>query len=274
MNIILKNVSSGYSSDKPVIKDLTLDIKEGRITGIVGPNGSGKTTLLRVLSGILPYSGEITFSDNDSSMELKNLSRIDIAKNLALMPQFSSIYFSYSVYDTVMLGRYAHSKTHHSKSIKDALGNMMGNPSAVDREMVNYALNITGLTKHSGSQLSELSGGQMQRVLLARTIAQSTPTILLDEPTNHLDLKYQKELMDYIVSWVHSDKNTENHSVIAVFHDISLAASICDDIILMKNGESIKNGPVSEVLTRNLINQVYDMDVASYLKKQLSIWND
>ena len=274
MNIILKNVSSGYSSDKPVIKDLTLDIKEGRITGIVGPNGSGKTTLLRVLSGILPYSGEITFSDNDSSMELKNLSRIDIAKNLALMPQFSSIYFSYSVYDTVMLGRYAHSKTHHSKSIKDALGNMMGNPSEADREMVNYALNITGLTKHSGSQLSELSGGQMQRVLLARTIAQSTPTILLDEPTNHLDLKYQKELMDYIVSWVHSDKNTENHSVLAVFHDISLAASICDDIILMKNGESIKNGPVSEVLTRNLINQVYDMDVASYLKKQLSIWND
>ena len=114
----------------------------------------------------------------------------------------------------------------------------------------------------------------MQRVILARTIAQSTPNILLDAPTNHLDLKYQKELMDYIVSWVHSDKNTENHSVIAVFHDISLAASICDDIILMKNGESIKNGPVSEVLTRNLINQVYDMDVASYLKKQLSIWND
>lgn len=257
MDISLDKVSAGYEKKNFILKDISVSFTGGGIWGILGPNGSGKTTLLRVLSGILPYEGHITL---DTDKELSSLSKRELARYIAMMPQFTSIYFSYSVYDTVMLGRYAHSG--------NSLGEMLGRLSKHDRVVTDAAIEATGLTEIKNHSISELSGGQLQRVMLARTIAQETPIILLDEPTNHLDLKYHIELTSYLDKW--SSLRTEvngisyPNTVISVFHDIGTAVTLTDNIILMKDGRIIKKGSTDEVLTRSLINDIYDVDAISH----------
>ena len=263
--IRLENVSAGYNKKTPVLKDISLVFEEGGVCGILGPNGAGKTTLLKVLAGLIPYSGSIQL---DAS-ELSSMSRKKHSRLIAMMPQFSSVYFSYTVYETVMLGRYVHREKN--------LGSIIGNASIKDKEIVEKALDQTGLTEISKKDLSELSGGQLQRVMLARTIAQETPVILLDEPTNHLDLKHHNELMDYLKKWsTHTteiDGTTHKNTAITVFHDLGASLLISDDIMLMKKGEVIKKGPLQETLTRDLLNVVYDTDVAEYYSNLLSTVN-
>ena len=252
MNIILKNITTGYRKESPIITDLSGEFSEGKIYGIIGPNGSGKTTLLRAISGLLAYSGSITLEDNDDKKELSDMKRKDIARHMALMPQFSNIYFSYTVYETVSFGRYVHGKR------KD------------DREYIENALEITGLSDIASTQLSELSGGQLQRVLLARTIAQDTPIILLDEPTNHLDMKYQKELMDYLYSWCKESESPNPRTAICVFHDIAMAAVICDELLLMQDGKCIAKGPKEDILSADLLNDTFQIDVFDYFQRKNS----
>ena len=247
MNITLSSVSAGYDKKNFILNDISTGFEEGGVCGILGPNGSGKTTFLRVLSGTLPYTGsiKITSGDTKEGAELSSLSRKELAR--------------YSIYETVMMGRYA-----HSTSFFDSLRNT----SSKDRDLVERALNMTGLTDISDKQLIELSGGQLQRVMLARTIAQETPVILLDEPTNHLDLKYHTELMEYLKKWstctTEIDGTTHKNTVISVFHDLGAALMISDDILLMKKGRLIKKGPVQETLTRDLLNDIYETDVFAY----------
>ena len=251
MDISLDKVSAGYEKNNFILKDISVSFTGDGIWGILGPNGSGKTTLLRVLSGILPYEGHITL---DTDKELSSLSKRELARYIAMMPQFTSIYFSYSVYDTVMLGRYAHSG--------NSLGEMLGRLSKHDRDVTEAAIEATGLTEIKNHSISELSGGQLQRVMLARTIAQETPIILLDEPTNHI------ELTAYLEKWAanHTEVNGRSYSntVISVFHDIGTAVTLTDNIILMKDGQIIKKGSTDEVLTRSLINDIYDVDAISH----------
>ena len=267
MNITLSSVSAGYDKKNFILNDISTGFEEGGVCGILGPNGSGKTTFLRVLSGTLPYTGsiKITSGDTKEGAELSSLSRKELARYIAVTPQISSVYFSYSIYETVMMGRYA-----HSTSFFDSLRNT----SSKDRDLVERALNMTGLTDISDKQLIELSGGQLQRVMLARTIAQETPVILLDEPTNHLDLKYHTELMEYLKKWstctTEIDGTTHKNTVISVFHDLGAALMISDDILLMKKGRLIKKGPVQETLTRDLLNDIYDTDVAAYYSAMLN----
>ena len=136
---------------------------------------------------------------------------------------------------------------------------------------VDKAIETTGLTELTDIQLSSLSGGQLQRVMLARTIAQETPVILLDEPTNHLDLKHHIELISYLRDWSkHSTEvagKTYPNTVISVFHDIGTAAILAENILLLKDGSIIKKGPAEEVLTRNLLNDIYDTDVIKYYEE-------
>ncbi|MBO5609467.1 MAG: ABC transporter ATP-binding protein [Eubacterium sp.] len=261
MKITLKNVSAGYDKKNFILKDISTTFEEGGICGILGPNGSGKTTLLRVLSGTLPYKGSIELYSNgaEKTAELDTLSRKELARYIAVSPQISSVYFSYSIYETVMMGRYA-----HSTSFLDSLRNT----SSKDRDTVEQALEMTGLSDISDKQLSELSGGQLQRVLLARTIAQETPIILLDEPTNHLDPKYHIELMDHLKKWssgtTEIDGVSHKNTVISVFHDLGAALMISDDILFIKDGFIIKKGPVQETLTQDLLNDIYETDVFAY----------
>ena len=256
--IELTDVTTGYEKGRNVLEGLSLTLNDGSFYGIAGPNGSGKTTLLRTLAGILEYKGSIRIDDS----ELSHLKRKDLSKYIALMPQFSSLYFSYTVYDVVLQGRYVHSG---SGRLLDLDGY-----SREDIRIAENAMEVTGLIDIKDRRLTELSGGQLQRVLLARTIAQDTPVILLDEPTNHLDIKYQKELMDYLSEWCKTDSR---HTVLCAFHDISLAATLCDEMIIIKDGRLAINGHPSDILSGEMLRDIYDIDVVDYMNRQLGIWS-
>ena len=180
--IKLEHVSAGYDKKNNILEDISISFDEGGVCGILGPNGAGKTTLLKVLAGLIPYTGNILIEDQ----ELSHISRKKLSGIISMMPQFSAVYFSYTVFETVMLGRYIHQD--------NTLGSMMGGASKRDKDITEETLEQTGLTELADKELSELSGGQLQRVMLARTIAQQTPVILLDEPTNHLDIMGKEAL--------------------------------------------------------------------------------
>lgn len=259
-----KNLVCGYGSKAdidPVIRDIDFHIEEGSRVAILGANGSGKTTLVRAIGGVLPYEGSLTLDGK----EIRNYKRKEIAKKLAIMTQLSQTYFSYTVEETVMLGRYLYSD------------NIFGIPTGKDKEVVERSLRRNGLWDIREKQIDELSGGQRQRVFLARTIAQETPILLLDEPTNHLDLKYQAELMDYLRRWSSETTTLEDgrvmcNTLIGVFHDINMALSICDHFLIMKKGEIIYFGDREGVIAGATLKEAYDMDVEEYMKRQFSLW--
>ena len=248
----LRNVSLGYGGDD-VVKDVSFELENNKSICIIGPNGCGKTTLLKAIAALLPFKGEIRI-DGTAVQRMKSK---DIARRISLMNQTSTVYFSYSVFDTVMMGRYVHVQ-----------GGFLGTPSKHDVEYVMKCLNDVNLIKEKDQEITKLSGGQLQRVFLARTLAQEPEIILLDEPTNHLDLKYQIELIDYLREWSQSG----GHSVVGVLHDINLAMRLSDNIMLMKDGEIAAIGETSEVVTSETLGNVYEIDVVGHMKESLRRW--
>lgn len=269
--ISVQSLSAGYGEDT-VIRNVSFDLKCGNRLCIMGSNGSGKTTLLRSLTGLLKYSGNITILGKD----LSKLKRREIAGMMAMMSQFSPVYFSYTVRETVELGRFArHDNERHQN------GRILPQASAQmlihDREIVDSCIEITGLKNIEKKQISELSGGQLQRVFLARCFAQESPIILLDEPTNHLDLKYKAELMEHLDNWSKGYTRTFDgmnvpNTLVGVFHDISLAASISSDMIFIKNGEVFSKGSKDQVFNSKVLKEAYGIDVVGYMNRQQSIW--
>lgn len=250
--ITLKNVSAGYNGID-VIKNISLSVKEGENLCILGPNGCGKTTLIKAIAGLIESKGNIEIDGKDIS----NMNRAEIGKNIAVMSQISSVYFSYTIYETVLLGRYLH--------IKD---NIFKKPSLKDKDYVDECLKTVGLFDIKSRQINTLSGGQLQRVYLARALAQEPRIILLDEPTNHLDLKHQAELIDFLKDW--SKEN--NHTVIGVLHDINLAMRLADSALILQNGKTKAYGKSDEIISSDLLNEVYDMDVVGYMIDSLKRW--
>ncbi|MCL2409289.1 MAG: ABC transporter ATP-binding protein [Oscillospiraceae bacterium] len=252
--LTLKNVSVGYTG-ADVVKNITLSVEQNENLSIIGPNGCGKTTLLKAVANLLPFKGDIEISGKP----VHEMSHREVSLKIALLSQLSGIYFSYSVFDTVMMGRYLH--------IKDKF---LGLPSDEDRESVMKTLEVMDLSKEKDRSITTLSGGQLQRVFLARTLVQEPEIILLDEPTNHLDLKYQIELIDFLKKWAQSG----NRTVIGVLHDINLAMKLSDNILVMKDGEIQVHGKVNAVINDSLLRQVYDIDVARYMRESLKIWEE
>ena len=248
----LKNVSVGYGGDD-VVKNVSLTVGDNDSLCIIGPNGSGKTTLLKAVAGLLPYSGGIELD----SVPLKKMKQRDISKKIAYLSQTSGVYFSYSVYETVMMGRYAHMN-----------GGFFGSPTDEDAEIVLECLRVVDLVGERDTEISHLSGGQLQRVFLARTLAQQPEIILLDEPTNHLDLKYQIELIEHLREWGLG----ERHAVIGVLHDINLAMNLSETILLMDDGMVHGLGPACEVISGDRLEAVYHLDVAGYMRESLKRW--
>ena len=247
----IKHLSCGYGGP-PIVRDVSFQVREGERLCILGPNGCGKTTLLRALAGLLPSQGVMEMEGTD----LRTLPPRHRAKKLALMSQLSPAAFDYTVYEAVMLGRYAHQR-----------GGLLAGESEADRGAVENSLQLTGTWELRNRLVTQLSGGQLQRVFLARTFAQDPQAILLDEPTNHLDLRYQVELIDSLRAWA----SRPGRCVVGVLHDINLALAFASTVLLLDRGsvlvcESIENFDL------DLLDSLYGMDVRDYMKTTLQRW--
>lgn len=225
---------------KPILDNLSCLIEKGKIYGIIGPNGSGKTSLVKnILRFVEAQKGNIVLD----KIDIKQYKQKDLAKKIALVPQNTGLECSFSVYDIIMMGRIP-----YQKRFADA--------SEVDKEIVQKAMQLTDCYELQEKNVATLSGGETQRVLTARAIAQDTQWLILDEPTSSLDVKHQIELMDSLKQLNESNEKT----IIAVLHDINIAATYCNRIIMMKNGQIHSNGNTQEVLTKENLSDVYEID--------------
>lgn len=249
MNITCKNMSAGYGKNK-ILCDINLVIDPGEKVFIGGANGSGKTTLLRVLSGLIPHEGEVLIDGK----EVSSMKRKDIAKLIALMPQTNEIYFPYTVNETVLLGTYATS------------GNSLFGTDPKAAQFAIKCMEDCGVLEFKARHLDELSGGQLQRVLLARTFAQRSPFLFLDEPGNNLDIKYRAELCDKLNSWAAGKTGDIDNTLVAVFHDLEQAKRCCTRAVMLKDGKIVFDGGINEGLKPEMLMEVYDFDVTSYSK--------
>ena len=223
--------------DKVVLREISLDVPAGQILALIGPNGAGKSTLIRAASGVVPVqSGRVLVDGKD----LSNLSLPQRARILAVVPQARQLGGAYSVWQAVMMGRTPHL-------------NWLGQEGDADKEAVRLALEQTCLDIFAERQISKLSGGEQQRVLLARALAQSTPVLLLDEPTNHLDLQHQTNLL----SLVRTLAKKKDLAVLMALHDLNLVSFFADKVALLVNGELRSLGTPQEVIQAANISAAY-----------------
>jgi iron complex transport system ATP-binding protein len=240
----VQQVSGGYSSEA-VLKDISFEVKTGELFGVLGPNGSGKTTLLKMISGVLPIqTGEILINGK----RLQEYSAKQLAQIIAVLSQHSSQSFSYTVKETVSLGRYAHQK------------GLFQTWSKEDEEVVQRVMKQIGVSKFQDKNIQALSGGEKQRVFLAQALAQEPEILLLDEPTNHLDLSYQKELLDFLKQWTSENRLT----VVSIFHDLNLAGLYCDRLLLLEQGRINIDHIPNEVLREERIRDVYHTEIKKH----------
>lgn len=235
-----------YGSVK-VLENVSFTVKEGDFVGILGPNGSGKTTLLKSISRTLkPYRGTILLNEAD----IYSLKSVDVAKQLAVVPQDSNIGFNFAALDIVLMGRNPHMSRFQMESSKDMA-------------IAKKAMLLTNTWQFAERPINELSGGERQRVIIARALAQEPKILLLDEPLTHLDIINQLEIMDLVKSLCDNEKLI----VLAVFHDLNLAARYCTSAIMLKKGKIFAAGSLEEVLTSENIKSVFDVD--AIVKKHL-----
>ncbi|ARF56831.1 ABC transporter ATP-binding protein [Streptomyces gilvosporeus] len=222
-----------------VLHDITLRAASGRVVGLVGPNGSGKSTLLRcVYRALRPSAGTVRLDGAD----LHALAARECARLLAALPQEARTEFDFTVTEVVAMGRLPHQRG-------------SGRASAADREVCERALARVGAARLAGRGFLSLSGGEKQRVLIARALAQEPRVLVLDEPTNHLDIAQQLEVLALV-----REKDTGSGgglTVLTALHDLNLAAVHCDDLHVIAEGRLVASGPPHEVLTPGLLAEVF-----------------
>ena len=238
-----------------VLHDVSCAFPPGTCWCVLGSNGCGKTTLLRAMAGLISHRGQVLLDGR----EIDGMKRRDLAGKIAVMSQVNTVYFPYSVYDTVMLGRYQHIRA-----------SLFGGPSQEDRATVERCLAFTGLSDLRRRRLDELSGGQRQRVFLAQALAQDPETILLDEPTNHLDIKHQVELVDYLRDWCADGQ----HTVVGVLHDVNLALRLSHNVLFMHEGRIVRSGSFTEIADAPFLRSVYGMDLSGFMRQSLALWQE
>ncbi len=232
----IKKLCVGYG-ERLVLNQLSLELPAGQILGVIGPNGAGKSTLIRTLSGILqPQSGQVQILGHC----LEQLNPTQRARLIAVVPQANHLPPAFTAWETVLMGRTAHL-------------NWLGQTSAQDEEIVRQAMQRTDTLDLANRRVGELSGGEQQRLLLARALAQAAPLLLMDEPTAHLDLQYQYHLLQQVRSLV----DRERLAVMIVLHDLNLVSRYTDRVALMVKGELRALGRPKEVLTADLLSQAY-----------------
>ena len=236
----IQHVTYAYGT-RTILRDLSFGIASGAFFAIIGPNGAGKTTLLRLLAGMdKPASGIIQVLGKPVGAYRRKF----LARRMALVPQLAQADFPFTVREVVQMGRSPH------------LG-VLGLPSAQDRHIVDQSLRFTGIDHLPERHLSQLSGGECQRVFLARAICQVPDIILLDEPTAALDLSHQVRMMDLMEQL----RRERRMTVVMVSHDINLAALYADTVLLLKDGQNVALGPPADILTNTSLKAVYECDV-------------
>jgi iron complex transport system ATP-binding protein len=223
-----------------VLDEVSLEVKRGTIVGLLGPNGSGKTTLLRIVSGILPpLAGRVWIG----GQPIERLTRRELARRIAIVPQETQSTFDFSVMDMVLMGRYPHLGSFELEG-------------AADQSIAREALTATGTAGLEARAFATLSGGEKQRVIIASALAQASEMLLLDEPTAALDLRYQIEIAA-LLRRLNAERGT---TMIVSTHDLNLAASLCDHIVLLQSGRVLADGATGETLTAENIRKLYDVD--------------
>lgn len=236
MNITAENIKMKIG-DNEILKGVSIDSKNREFVGIIGPNGSGKSTLLKSIYRILkPNDGCIKLDD----MDISKMSIKESAKKMAVVSQHNYYNFDFTVKEVVSMGRSPHKKNLEHDNIEDF-------------EIVKESLQKVGMSEFSNRSFSTLSGGEQQRVILARALAQKTPCLILDEPTNHLDIKYQLSLLNIVKSL--------DLTVISAIHDLNIASMYCDRLFVMKDGQIVASGTPQDILTKELIKEIYEIDV-------------
>ena len=227
--------------DKKIINGLSFSVYEGEFIGVIGPNGTGKSTLVKAITDLIPKcSGAIRILDHENT----SIPKKELAKLVAVVPQEFNIEYDFTNQDIVMMGRNPHIDRKHKKSSKDF-------------EIVREAMEMTNTWHFKDALFNELSGGERQRVIVARAIAQQAKLILLDEPTSHLDLHHQLEIMELI----HRLKESSGITIVAILHDINLAARFSDRLILLNKGKVLVEGSPEKVIREEYLSQLYKMEM-------------
>jgi iron complex transport system ATP-binding protein len=234
------DVSFAYGPGLAGLHGVSIDVPNGGLLGILGPNGSGKTTLLRLLGGMLtPAAGRITIDGRD----VGRMARRELAKRIAVVPQETRLSFEYSALEVVLMGRYPHLGAFELESQEDV---------TIARE----ALAATGTLALEDRLFPTLSGGEKQRVIIASAVAQSAGLMLLDEPTAALDPGYQIEIAS-LLRRLNADRGV---TMAVATHDLNLAAGLCRHLVLLRQGRVLAAGPTDQVLTRESIRALYDVE--------------
>lgn len=233
--IKIRELSFAYKQEQKILQNISLDIAQGEVLGVLGPNGTGKTTFIKCLNGILqPDGGEILL-DGKSAAALKPE---EIAKIIAYVPQYSGSFFTMTVVDAVMMGRLPYAGRSYS---------------AKDREIVFRIMQSMELEQFAFRSISELSGGERQRVFIARAMAQQPKIIILDEPTSALDLHNQLFIL-HMITRLAQDNNI---TIIMTIHDLNLASMFCDKILMLKDKRIFAYGDAQTVLREKNIDDMY-----------------
>lgn len=223
-------------SGNHILKGIDLEIGDRELVGVIGPNGSGKSTLLKCIYRVLKPTGGAVYLDGRA---LDSYAYRESARQIAVVAQHNYYNFDFSVRDVVLMGRSPHKRA-------------LDRDTAEDYQIVAESLEKVGMAAFSDRSFSTLSGGEQQRVILARALAQRTPCLILDEPTNHLDIKYQLQLMDLVRGL--------DRTVIAAVHDLNMAAMYCDRLYAVKDGRVVGQGAPKELLTPEFIRKMYEVD--------------
>ncbi|SES88024.1 heme ABC transporter ATP-binding protein [Anaerobranca gottschalkii] len=237
--ILISGLSWKYETQK-ILTDIKLNIERGKFYSIIGPNGSGKTTLLKNILKILPVEKKTIFLQGQ---DINKISIKNLAKKIAHVPQDTKIDFDFTVLDLVMMGRNPYLKHFQLEGEKDL-------------EIVKGAMEATGVWEFRNKSINNLSGGERQRVIISRALAQQSDILLLDEPISNLDLYHQIEILDLI----HKIVKEKGKTVIAVLHDLNLAAQYSDYVILLNKGKVFTEGKPEEVITEKNISEVYKIN--------------
>lgn len=235
--IEVKNITKTYGNKK-VVDNVSLNIQEGKITSFIGPNGAGKSTLLSIMSRLLKRdSGEVLVDGKD----ILKWDNKELAKKIAILRQSNNINIRLTIKELVSFGRFPHSQ---------------GNLKEEDYRYIDEAINYMQLKEFEDRYLDELSGGQRQRAYIAMVIAQNSDYIFLDEPLNNLDMKHSVEIMKILRTLTDELGKT----VVIVIHDINFASCYSDNIVALKDGKLVKNGPATDTIQKEELEKIYEID--------------